>query len=166
MEVSSFTHRFDGWKYEVTITEKTGEGAEEETTTRKETRTWNFEPVTRAIPGAVEGNVSYTGPITAQWSKYVAQIGDSYYTSLQDAVQAAGPGATITLLENIAESVSIFGKKLTIDLAGHTISSGSGAGTLKIVESTVTIKGSGTVTNSGSGSGIYMSDSNVTIRRR
>ena len=163
VEVSSFTHRFDGWQYEVTITEKTVEGTEEKTTTRKETRTWNFEPVTRNIPGAVEGNVEYTGPITAQWSKYVAQIGDSYYTSLQDAVQAAGPGATITLLENIAESVSIFGKKLTIDLAGHTISSGSGAGTLKIVESTVTIKGSGTVTNSGSGSGIYMSDSNVTI---
>ncbi|MDO4808580.1 MAG: InlB B-repeat-containing protein [Eubacteriales bacterium] len=163
VEVSSFTHRFDGWQYEVTITEKTVEGTEEKTTTRKETRTWNFEPVTRNIPGAVEGNVSYTGPITAQWSKYVAQIGDSYYTSLQDAVQAAGPGATITLLENIAESVSVFGKNLTIDLAGHTISSGSGAGTLKIVESTVTIKGSGTVTNSGSGSGIYMSDSNVTI---
>ena len=156
VKVTRSGYRFDGWKYIVMVTPQSG-------SSYPETRSWNFEPVTRNIPGAVEGNVEYTGSITAQWSKYVAQIGDSYYTSLQDAVQAAGPGATITLLENIAESVSVFGKNLTIDLAGHTISSGSGAGTLKIVESTVTIKGSGTVTNSGSGSGIYMSDSNVTI---
>lgn len=156
VKVTRSGYRFDGWKYIVMVTPQSG-------SSYPETRSWNFEPVTRNIPGAVEGNVSYTGPITAQWSKYVARIGDSDYTSLQDAVQAAGPGATITLLENIAESVSVFGKNLTIDLAGHTISSGSGAGTLKIVESTVTIKGSGTVTNSGSGSGIYMSDSNVTI---
>ena len=84
-------------------------------------------------------NVGYT-PVTASNNtdntKYVvAKIGDIYYTSIQNAVDAAKDGETVRLIQNVtlttantvtqndgyAVLVNVNGKKVTIDLNGKKI---------------------------------------------
>ena len=69
------------------------------------------------------------------------KIGNTEYNTLSDAITAATENATITLLDNVTEDVSINGKSITIDLNGKilsgniTISSGS----LTIDEQTLSV---------------------------
>ncbi len=56
--------------------------------------------------------------------KGVAKIGNAYYSSLQSAVDEAADGATVTLCSDTDANVTI-GKKLTLDLNGHTINGGT-----------------------------------------
>ena len=60
-------------------------------------------------------------PIPA--SEGVAAIGDKYYRTLADAVNAVTPGGTITILNDVNEAPGISvpsGKKFTIDFGDHT----------------------------------------------
>ena len=88
---------------------------------------------------AVTGDIT----LTAQWSLYVAQIGDVKYTSLQEAIDAANNGDTIKLIVDLSVDGSdishvdapvngngqylnpgifnVYGKKITIDLNGKNI---------------------------------------------
>ena len=65
-------------------------------------------------------------------SEGVAAIGDKYYRTLADAVDAATSGDTITILNDVNEAPGISvpsGKKFTIDFDGHTYTlSNPGAG--------------------------------------
>ena len=74
---------------------------------------------------------------------YVAAIGDAYYSTLQEAIDAAKSGATVTLLSDTRENVTI-SKKLTLDLNGFTLNGGTekGKATLKVDNCSVTIKDS------------------------
>lgn len=77
---------------------------------------------------------------------HVAKIGDVQYPSLAAAIEAATAGQTVTLLENItATTVNEYTitKAITLDLAGHTITSS--------VEQPIWIKDSGDLTITGSG---------------
>ena len=69
-------------------------------------------------------------PIPA--SEGVAAIGDKYYRTLADAVNAVTPGGTITILNDVNEAPGISvpsGKKFTIDFDDHTYTlSNPGAG--------------------------------------
>ncbi|MGI6180616.1 MAG: S-layer homology domain-containing protein [Agathobaculum sp.] len=56
--------------------------------------------------------------------KYVAQVGDVKYPSLQEAVDAAKDGETVTLIDDSPAGVDIR-KKITLDLNGHTITQSS-----------------------------------------
>ena len=49
-----------------------------------------------------------------------AQIGESEYGTLQEAVNAAKSGDTIVLTQDCDEKISVSGKSMTIDLNGHT----------------------------------------------
>lgn len=62
---------------------------------------------------------------------YVAQIGETKYETLAEAVAAATAGQTVTLLAdvNVTEQVEVSGKAISLDLAGHTIAY-TGAATL------------------------------------
>lgn len=53
----------------------------------------------------------------------VAQIGDATYLTFKEAIAAATPGATVTLLRDVAipESTPITVYGLTVDLDGHTL---------------------------------------------
>ena len=63
----------------------------------------------------------------------VAQIGETKYTTLAEAVEKAATGATITLLKEVELEVvmgtsgklvpqmTVSGKQITLDLAGYTI---------------------------------------------
>ena len=77
----------------------------------------------KAADGAVE-------PIPE--SEGVAAIGDKYYKTLADAVNAVTLGGTITILNNVNEAPGISvpsGKEFTIDFGGHTyMLSNPGAG--------------------------------------
>lgn len=50
----------------------------------------------------------------------VAKINDTYYKTLASAVAAAEPDATVTLLKNTKEKVTV-SQNLTVDLGGHTL---------------------------------------------
>lgn len=55
---------------------------------------------------------------------YVAQVGDTKYATLKDAIAAAEAGQTVTLLTDVSlTSTQAISKQLTIDLNGKTISS-------------------------------------------
>lgn len=52
----------------------------------------------------------------------VAKVGDVEYATLQEAINAAQSGATVTLLNDITENVIIAaGQNITLDLNGHTL---------------------------------------------
>lgn len=58
----------------------------------------------------------------------VAKTGNSYYTTLADAIAAAGNGDTVTLLNDATESVVIAsGKEITLDLNGNMLTGAKNA---------------------------------------
>lgn len=95
---------------------------------------------TGSIEGAVTGNGATTGDGSTV-TFHVASVNGTSYTSLKDAIDKASDGATIQLLSDFAEDVTIpKGKNVTIDLAGHTLTNVSGhtitnEGTLTVVDS-------------------------------
>lgn len=78
----------------------------------------------------------------------VAMIGDATYETLADAVAKADNGATIKLLKDTAEDITILaGKTITIDLNGKKITNRS-ADTITVEKgAALTINGTGTVDN-------------------
>lgn len=72
--------------------------------------------------------------------KTVASITDeagnaTYFSTLAEAVKAAGDGQTIALLGNVTESVSIpDGVSVTLDLAGNTLTNADGQHTVTVEE--------------------------------
>lgn len=77
----------------------------------------------------------------------VAQIGEKTYATLQEAVDASEAGATIQLLADVTEDVTITeGKNLTLDLNGRTLkNTGAGKATVLVdANAQVTVK-NGTV---------------------
>ena len=74
---------------------------------------------------------------------FVAKVGDTYYKTLAEAVAAAN-NATVTLLEDVTENVTIpTDKTITLDLNGKTLSGGKNNDKAALLnEGTVTIKDS------------------------
>lgn len=107
-------------------------------------------------PVETEKGVAYTattntGDLSSELS--VAQIGNAYYATLQEAVAAAESGATVTLIDNVSEDIVVAADdNITIDLNGCTLTGVSehtitNNGTLVIDD----IAGGGRVTNSTAG---------------
>ena len=97
---------------------------------------------------------------------YVAQVGDTKYATLKDAIAAAEAGQTVTLLANVKlTSTQAIRKQLTIDLNGKTISSTAyrtiqlNAGAVLAVKDSASV---GKITNTYTGSAypstIYLID--------
>lgn len=90
----------------------------------------------------------------------VAKIGEVGYTTLEDAVAAAGKNDTITLVDNITVTDTLtISKAVTLDLAGRTISGAvaplvtiSTSGDLTINDST----GGGKISNAAAGTVLYL----------
>ena len=80
-----------------------------------------------------------------QATTYVAKIGETKYETLQEAITAAKSGATVTLLADTHENVTISTRNLTLDLNGHTLDGGTVAGKPALtVTNRVTVKDSST----------------------
>ena len=75
-----------------------------------------------------------------------AQIGDTLYTSLANALDALKDGQTLRLLQNVSENITISQKNVTFDLGNCTVTGsvtisqkdGTGANTVAIKNGTVT----------------------------
>ena len=104
--------------------------------------------VLAAVPSvAADGDSSFS---TAGTGK-VAKIGTTEYETVNAAIEAASNGATIVILNNVTEDISIAnGKTIVLDLAGFKLTNSSGNtitnnGTLTIIDSSE--KKTGTVDN-------------------
>lgn len=106
--------------------------------------------------------------------KAYAKIGETYYKSLADALEAANAGDTIVLLDNVTlNSPLAISKDVTIDLNKKTIDTKAGVRAITITSGNVTIKNGtvkmGTVVNGStreSGYTIYVNTAkgeNVTL---
>ena len=77
-----------------------------------------------------------------------AEINDTYYATLADAIAAAEDNATITLLADVTEDVVVpEGKNITLDLNGHNISNVADHTITVKIGATLAITGAGTVDN-------------------
>ena len=100
--------------------------------------------------------------------KYVAQIGSKYYEKLADAIRLAAKGATIELLTDVNEAVTVSDKKsITLDLNGFTLTNTEGEHTI-VNNGTLTIKDSstaqtGTVDNVTHGRGALVNNGTVIL---
>ena len=92
----------------------------------------------------------------------VAQVGDQYYTSLADAINAVDDtNKTVTVLKNISLTDTVeINKNVTIDLNGNDITA-TDARALWVKSGDVTITGNGKVTTTGSTGTSFASSSSV-----
>ena len=75
--------------------------------------------------------------------QYVAEVGSTKYATLQAAIDAAGRNATVKLLADTKENVTISTPYLTLDLNGHTLNGGTVKGKPALtVTARVTVKDS------------------------
>ena len=75
----------------------------------------------------------------------VAQVASQGYPSLQEAINAAQDGETVTLLTDATEDV-VINKSITLDLGGHTLNGGTGNAQAAILN-----KGTVTITDTSAG---------------
>ena len=73
-----------------------------------------------------EGETASEGGESTPTVEYVAQIGDVKYDTLQAAVDAASRKATVKLLADTKENVTISTPYVTLDLNGHTLNGSTG----------------------------------------
>lgn len=100
-------------------------------------------------PGATLKNAgTINGTVTGQIDQYVARVNGVGYDTLEEAIEAAAPGGTITLVKNveIADQISL-PANATLDGAGHTLTYTGGSadsptsqGFLNTINDNVTIK--------------------------
>lgn len=86
---------------------------------------------------------SVTQLMPSSETTYVAEVKGVKYKSLQAAIDAASRNATVTMLADTRENVTISTNYLTLDLNGHTLNGGTVAGQPALtVQSRVTVKDS------------------------
>ena len=71
-----------------------------------------------------DGTVNILYEVKKTVEAYVAEVGTTQYKSLQAAINAAGRNATVKLLADTYENVTISTNYLTLDLNGHTLNGG------------------------------------------
>lgn len=111
--------------------------------------------ITDALENATSSNLdnikivtNNDGTITVQ--SYVAQVGDTKYTSLEEAFAETATNSTVTLLDNVTVGAQINvdnGRKITLDLNGHNVTSSDSITPFLVKGGELTVTGSGTVTS-------------------
>lgn len=98
---------------------------------------------TKNVAAGDKLTTSVTQLMPSDTTTYVAEVGTTKYKSLQAAIDAAAQNATVTLLADTRENVTIETYGLTLDLNGHTLNGGTVAGKPALtVTSRVTVKDS------------------------
>ena len=97
-------------------------------------------------------------PMAAFAVDKVASVeGGASYTSVQEAINNAN-GGTVTLLDNVAESITIpAGTTVTLNLGGFTLTNTAGSHTITN-NGTLTLTGTGTVDNISHGKGALVNN--------
>lgn len=100
---------------------------------------------TKGVYGGKEYEVSenVANALKPETTTYVAEVNGVKYKSLQAAIDAAAKSATVRLLADTRENVTISTYGLTLDLNGHTLNGGTVAGKPALtVKNRVTVKDS------------------------
>ena len=98
---------------------------------------------TRNVAAGDKPTTSVTQLMPSDTTTYVAEVGTTKYETLQAAINAAARNATVTMLADTSENVTISTNYLTLDLNGHTLNGGTVAGQPALtVQSRVTVKDS------------------------
>ena len=100
---------------------------------------------TKVVYGGKEYKVSenVANALKSDTTTYVAEVKGVKYKSLQAAIDAAARNATVTMLADTRENVTISTSYLTLDLNGHTLNGGTVAGKPALtVTARVTVKDS------------------------
>lgn len=98
---------------------------------------------TKTVAAGDKLTTSVTQLMPSDTTTYVAEVGTTKYETLQAAIDAAAKNATVTLLADTRENVTISTYGLTLDLNGHTLNGGTVAGKPALtVQSRVTVKDS------------------------
>lgn len=108
-------------------------------------------------------NAYVTGE-TSSIGSFVAEVNGASYVSLQEAIDAANAGDTVTLLDNVTENIVIdSGDKITLDLNGKTITN-AGGHTIEVkAGGELTVNGTGTVTNVTKGKATILNNGTATL---
>lgn len=93
----------------------------------------------------------------------VAETGGIYYKSVQNAINAAEGGATVTLVESVNEDIVVSGKEITLDLGGNTLTNVSGDTITVKIDANLTVVGSGTVDNKSNARAAIFNEGTVTL---
>ncbi len=92
----------------------------------------------------------------------VAKIGNVEYSTLQEAINAAKTGETVTLTSDTKEDITVAeGKDITLDLGTYTLTNKSGNTITN--KGTLTVKGNGKVDNVTHGKGALVNNGKVTV---
>ena len=81
---------------------------------------------------------------------FVAQVGSGYYTTVTEALSAAGNNGTVTLLKDVTESVTFdaAGKSVTLNMNGKTLTApDNSASALTVMNGTLTVEGDAVISN-------------------
>ena len=98
---------------------------------------------TKTVAAGDKLTTSVTQLMPSETTTYVAEVKGVKYETLQAAIDAAAQNATVTLLADTRENVTISTYGLTLDLNGHTLNGGTVAGKPALtVTSRVTVKDS------------------------
>ncbi len=95
----------------------------------------------------------------------IVKVGDSYYTTLAEAVAKAESGATVTLLKNTTvTSTVVVTKELTLDLNGNNITGSGWILQAQGADGDLTVMGTGTVKSTGNCVANAISGAKLTIK--
>lgn len=98
---------------------------------------------TKTVAAGETLTTSVTQLTTSSETTYVAEVNGTEYKTLQAAIDAAGRNATVKLLADTYENVTISTNYLTLDLNGHTLNGGTVKGKPALtVTARVTVKDS------------------------
>ena len=98
---------------------------------------------TKTVAAGDKLTTSVTQLMPSETTTYVAEVKGVKYETLQAAIDAAAKSATVTLLADTRENVTISTYGLTLDLNGHTLNGGTVAGKPALtVKNRVTVKDS------------------------
>ena len=98
---------------------------------------------TKTVAAGDKLTTSVTQLMPSDTTTSVAEVNGVKYKSLQAAIDAAAQNATVTMLADTSENVTISTNYLTLDLNGHTLNGGTVAGKPALtVTSRVTVKDS------------------------
>ena len=98
---------------------------------------------TKNVAAGDKLTTSVTQLMPSETTTSVAEVNGVKYDSLQAAIDAAAQNATVTLLADTRENVTIETYGLTLDLSGHTLNGGTVAGKPALtVKNRVTVKDS------------------------
>lgn len=98
---------------------------------------------TKNVAAGDKLTTSVTQLMPSETTTSVAEVNGVKYDSLQAAIDAAAQNATVTLLADTCENVTINTRGLTLDLNGHTLNGGTVAGKPALtVTARVTVKDS------------------------